>query len=45
MNETVISWTVPNWITVFLMVSLGSIIVGLGVKAFTSAKRKASGDD
>lgn len=33
MNETAISWTVSNWITVFLMVVLGSLIVGAGAAA------------
>lgn len=28
MNETAISWTISNWITVVLMVFLGSMIVG-----------------
>ncbi len=42
MNETAISWTVPNWITVFLMVFLGSIIVGAVVAAFNKAKKNAS---
>lgn len=28
MNETVISWTVTNWITVFLMVATMALAVG-----------------
>jgi hypothetical protein len=39
MNETAISWTVSNWITVFLMVILGTVIVG-AVTAFVSSARK-----
>ncbi len=42
MNETAISWTVSNWITVFLMVVLGSLIVGAGAAAISSVRRKAS---
>ena len=29
MDETVLSWTVPNWITVVLMVILGFALLGL----------------
>lgn len=45
MNETVISWTVPNWITVFLMVFLGSIAIGGIFAVIKGAKKKASGND
>lgn len=44
MNETAISWTVSNWITVFLMVVLGSLIVGAIAAAVSSARRKAAGE-
>lgn len=44
MNETAISWTVSNWITVFLMVFLGSLIVGAVAAAVSSARRKASAE-
>lgn len=43
MNETVISWTPQNWITIFLMVFLGSVIVG-AVAATVHKMRAASGD-
>jgi hypothetical protein len=29
MEETVLDWTVPNWITVCLMVVLGFAVLGL----------------
>jgi len=29
MEETVLDWTVPNWITVCLMVFLGFAVLGL----------------
>lgn len=42
MNETAISWTVSNWITVFLMVVLGSLIIGAIGAGISSLRRKAS---
>lgn len=45
MNETVISWTVPNWITVFLMVFLGSIAVGAIMAAVKGARKGAASSD
>jgi hypothetical protein len=44
MNETVISWTPQNWITVLLMVILGSVIIGAVAAAVSSVRRKASGE-
>lgn len=41
MNETAISWTISNWITVVLMVFLGSAILG----AITLAVKKARAND
>lgn len=38
MKETVITWTVNNWITVFLMVFLMTIIVGFGLRTYASMK-------
>jgi hypothetical protein len=41
MDETVLDWTVPNWITVLLMVFLGFTVVGFGLRAvakYTGAK-------
>ena len=29
MEETILDWTVPNWITVILMVVLGYAVLGL----------------
>lgn len=40
MKETVITWTVNNWITVFLMVMLMLAAVGFGMKVIHSAKGK-----
>lgn len=42
MNETAISWTVSNWITVFLMVTLGSLIVAALAAAVTAARKGAN---
>lgn len=42
MDETVLDWTVPNWITVVLMVILGFAIIGAVAKML--AKMKAKGD-
>lgn len=41
MNETVISWTVANWITVLLMVFLGSAAIGLTAKLIQNARNAA----
>jgi len=35
MEETVLDWTVNNWITVLLMVILGFAIIGLVAKLAT----------
>jgi hypothetical protein len=41
MNETIITWNVPNWITITLMAFLGFAVFGIGINA---AKRlKGSG--
>lgn len=32
MEETVLDWTVPNWITVCLMAFLGFAVLGFGAK-------------
>lgn len=44
MNETVISWTPQNWITVLLMCLLGSVIIGAVAAAVSSVRRKAAGE-
>ena len=41
MNESVISWTPANWITVILMVGIGFAIIGVGVK-IVQQRRAAS---
>lgn len=42
MNETVISWTPQNWITVFLMVFLGTVMAGAAMALFSRVRGKAS---
>jgi hypothetical protein len=42
MNETVISWTPQNWITVLLMVFLGSVIVGALAATVHRVRSRAS---
>jgi len=44
-NETVISWTVTNWITVFLMVVGASAIAGAGLKAYNSRRLNRDNGD
>lgn len=39
-EETIISWTPANWITVILMVALGFTILGFAIKIYQ--QRKAS---
>ena len=34
MERTIISWNIPNWITVFLMGAAGYAVVGLAVQAY-----------
>lgn len=43
-REVIISWSMTNWITIFLMALGGSLIVGLGWRALNSAmgKKKTS---
>jgi hypothetical protein len=43
MEETVLTWTVPNWITVVLMVILGFMVIGLFGKI--AHKMKGGGED
>lgn len=40
MKETVISWTVANWITVFLMFVLGSFVLGAAAALISKMKNK-----
>lgn len=39
-GETVLDWTVPNWITVFLMVILGFAVLGFVGKALAKVTVK-----
>lgn len=41
MNETVITWTPQNWITVFLMVFIGFAVIGLGLRIFSKIRPQA----
>jgi len=41
-EETVLTWTVANWITVIIMVALGFFIMGFAVK--TLSKMRADSD-
>jgi uncharacterized membrane protein YczE len=40
-EETIISWTPANWVTVLIMVALGFTILGFGVKAYKQRKAAA----
>jgi hypothetical protein len=43
MEENIISWNLPNWITIFLMAALSFAIAG-AIAGVVRAKRAASGD-
>jgi hypothetical protein len=43
-EETVLTWTVPNWITVLLMVILGFAVIGCAAKMIGSLGTKAAPD-
>ena len=43
MKETVITWTIANWITVFLMFLGASIFIGLVLKMFAKMRASSSG--
>lgn len=45
MNETVITWTPQNWLTVFLMVVLGSVIFGAILSAVSGMRRNGGKSD
>lgn len=38
MKETVISWTLVNWVTIFLMFISMLLVIGLGARLWKSAK-------
>jgi len=42
MEETIISWTPANWITVVLMVALGFTILGAGARIIQQRKQASS---
>lgn len=42
MNESVISWTPANWITVLLMVGIGFAVIGTGVKIIQQKRQAAA---
>lgn len=33
-ERVILQWNMPNWITVFLMVTLGYVIIALGMQAY-----------
>lgn len=39
MKETVITWTVANWVTVFLMFITMSLFIGLVMRVFHSMRK------
>ena len=40
MNDTIISWNIPNWITVVLMAAVGLAILGVLEKIVLRAQNK-----
>jgi hypothetical protein len=42
MDENIITWNIPNWITIVLMAGLGFAVLGFATKALV--KSKGSGD-
>lgn len=40
MNDVVLTWTVPNWLTVLLMVFVGFAVIGVAAKFFAKMKAK-----
>lgn len=40
MNETILTWNVPNWITVVLMAALGFAAIGLVTNSVTKMSAK-----
>ena len=42
MERTIISWNLPNWITVMLMAAAGYAVIGLSVQVF-KARSGATG--
>lgn len=42
MDNSYIQWNLPNWITIFLMVLLGSLLLNTGVAWYSSKFVKGS---
>ena len=42
MNETIITWNVPNWITVVLMAGIGFLVLGVASQAIRRATNNAN---
>lgn len=42
MEGSYISWTIPNWITVVLMVSLGTVLLGLAASGLKTWQDNAA---
>jgi len=42
MDETIISWTPANWVTVVLMVALGFTVLAFATKAWKARKGASS---
>lgn len=41
-NETIIAWTPANWITIFLMVTLGFAILGFATRVIQARRNKTA---
>ena len=42
MNETIISWNFPNWVTIVLMAAVGFLILAAIAQAFHKARGSGS---
>lgn len=42
MNESIISWTPANWITVVLMVAIGFCLIGVGTRIIQQKRAAAA---
>ncbi|HXT74603.1 MAG TPA: hypothetical protein VN785_12190 [Candidatus Angelobacter sp.] len=41
-NETIITWSFANWITVILMAAVGFALLGFAMKVYQQKKQKAA---
>lgn len=41
-GETIITWNVPNWITVLIMVTLGFFVIATGAQAWQKWRGKSA---